>query len=133
MVAAGMCATERHEPGVGNRPTLEPARTLIPRQSPQPRQNAEPRQSPEPRPGRELRLVPEPGPWRALKPRPGPEPGTDPKPRLRLTRRGRVVLTAVAALLVTGVMATAALTTGTGTAQATNNSISRHAAERNLA
>lgn len=42
------------------------------------------------------------------------------------------MVTAAAALLVSGAMAAAALAAGTGTAQATNNSISRHAAERNL-
>ena len=59
-----------------------------------------------------------------------PGPGGRPAPRLRLTRRGRVVLAAAAALLVTGAMAAASLAVGSGAAQAANNSISRHAAER---
>ena len=64
--------------------------------------------------------------------RPGAGSRRDPKSRVRLTRRGRVVVTAAAALLVTGAMAVASLQVGAGTAQATGNAISRHAAEQNL-
>jgi hypothetical protein len=51
----------------------------------------------------------------------------DPGP-LRLTRRGRVVLTGLTALLVTAAMV--ALGIGTGTAQAANSAPSRAGAER---
>ena len=51
----------------------------------------------------------------------------------RLTRRGRVVLAALVALLVMAVAATASVAVGGGTAQATSHALSRHAAERDLA
>jgi LysM domain-containing protein len=55
-------------------------------------------------------------------------PGHPPASRpLRLTRRGRVVIAAMAVLLVTVVMLIAA-----GTAQATNQSVPPRVAERNL-
>lgn len=68
-----------------------------------------------------------PSPGRAPGPRPAPGPGRAPGVPLRLTRRGRVVAAAVAALLVTVLSLLAA-----GAAQATNHSVSPRAARQNL-
>lgn len=51
----------------------------------------------------------------------------------RLTRRGRVVLAALVALLVMAVVAAASIAAGGGIAQATSHGPSRYAAERDLA
>jgi len=68
-----------------------------------------------------------PSPGRAPGPRPAPGPGRAPGAPLRLTRRGRVVTAAVAALLVTVLSLLAA-----GAAQAMNHSVSPRAARQNL-
>ncbi len=78
-----------------------------------------PRQAPRPRRA--------PGPGRAPSPGRASSPGGVPGAPLRLTRRGRVVAAAVAALLVTVLSLLAA-----GVAQATNHSVSPRAARQNL-
>jgi LysM domain len=54
-------------------------------------------------------------------------PGAPDEPPLRLTRRGRIVVAALVALLVTAVSAMSA-----GAAEATNHQLPRSVAERNL-
>ena len=83
-----------------------------------------------------LRLVPPAGAVPAT-PRPAPAkaPGQPPAaPPLRLTRRGRVVVAVVAALLVTALLAALSVVAGAGpAAQATNHMVSRQAVGKGLA
>jgi hypothetical protein len=103
------------EPPAGKLPTAARPLRAVPDPRADSRADSRPRPQQRPQPG------PRPGS------RSGPRPGSRPAPGLRLTRRGRVVVAAASALLVTVLLGIAA-----GVAQASSHALPRRVAERNL-